>query len=223
MAIEPGNVTPEKEPRRRLRLASLRGRGDGAPAEAPETPETPPAEAADEAAAPRDDERPAGRAPKEKRRSGGAGAFLKTNARLVVALVLLVLGVVLVILGWYGAAHTNILTEQIPYFISGGLLGMALIIVAGVVGSSASLERENREMRRELTRAMRAAPAERRSSPYPLSAVPSAQDGHVYVVPGGRSFHFAGCPLVEGKNGSELSIEDAMASGFATCKLCGPD
>jgi len=152
----------------------------------------------------------------------GVQAFVLENVRLVAALAMLVLGIVLVILGWYGAAHTNILTEQIPYLISGGLLGMALIIVAGVIGSSASLERENREVRRDLARALGAERVEQFvANPGPRRS--SAGNGRVYVVPGGRSFHVAGCPIVEGKDGTELELSEALRAGFATCKLCGPD
>ena len=148
-------------------------------------------------------------------------AFLAENVRLVLAVVLLVIGVILVLLGWYGAAHTNILTEQIPYLISGGLLGMALIIVAGVIGSSASLSRENREMHRDLAGAIGSTPAT------PLRSVPSPRsapaDGRAYIVPGGHSYHLAGCPIIEGKNGSDMSIDEATSAGYTTCKLCGPD
>ena len=146
--------------------------------------------------------------------------FVAANARILISLGLLGIGVVLVILGWYGAAHTNILTEQIPYFISGGLLGMALIIVAGIVGSSASLSRENREMHRDLTSAIGSGVVgQLRSVPSPKRA-PS---GGVYLVPGGHSFHQAGCPIVEGKNSTELSLDEAQSAGYTTCKLCGPD
>ena len=59
--------------------------------------------------------------PKRARRRIDWRAFLRENARLLITFALLAAGVVFVILGWYGAAHTNILTEQIPYLISGGL------------------------------------------------------------------------------------------------------
>jgi hypothetical protein len=148
--------------------------------------------------------------------------FVRLNARILIALALLVLGVVLVLLGWYGAANTNILTEQIPYFISGGLLGMALIIVAGIVGSSASLSRENRDMHRDLTNVIGSS-----SGGGQLRSVPSpkrpASNGGVYLVPGGHSFHQAGCPIVEGKHSTELSLEEALSAGYTACKLCGPD
>jgi hypothetical protein len=149
----------------------------------------------------------------------GAKEFVLENLRVLGAVILLIVGIVFVILGWYGAANTNILTEQIPYLISGGLLGVALIIVAGFLGSSASLERENRELRRDLMRAMSSmgsmgGRAEIRSGN------PSG-DGQVFVVSGGRSYHFAGCPIVEGKESSALAVGEALRSGYESCKLCG--
>ena len=41
------------------------------------------------------------------------------------------LGALLIVAGWWGASGTRDLTEQIPYLISGGLLGIALVI-AGI-------------------------------------------------------------------------------------------
>src|SRR5207253_7406883 len=81
-------------------------------------------------------------------------AFARTNARALVAVGFFITGIVLLLLGWYGAAHTNILTEQIPYLISGGLLGLGLIIVAGVMAAGASQERSTDDLRREIARAL---------------------------------------------------------------------
>src|SRR5436190_2991311 len=41
------------------------------------------------------------------------------------------LGLVLVILGWWGAANTPYDFEQLPYLISGGLFGIALCLLGG--------------------------------------------------------------------------------------------
>jgi hypothetical protein len=171
------------------------------------------------------EERPAkqDRSPKAKRGGNKISDFVRANPRLVASIALLVVGIIFVILGWYGAAYTNILTEQIPYLISGGLLGAALIIVAGFLASSASLERENRELRRDLVRAIGSMPARGSNSGVnTLSAAPSS-DGQVFVVAGGRSFHVAGCPLVEGKDATPMEERKAIDSGYASCKLCGTD
>src|SRR3982751_805565 len=63
-----------------------------------------------------------------RRRTG----FVVTDRTLLtVGSILMPLGLVLVLLAWYGAAHTTRVFEQIPYMISGGLLGIVLVIAGG--------------------------------------------------------------------------------------------
>src|SRR4051812_39938027 len=63
-----------------------------------------------------------------RRRTG----FVVTDRMLLTAgSILMPLGAVLVLLGWYGSAHTTRVFEQIPYLISGGLLGIGFVIAGG--------------------------------------------------------------------------------------------
>jgi peptidoglycan biosynthesis protein MviN/MurJ (putative lipid II flippase) len=48
----------------------------------------------------------------------------------------IVLGFVIMALGWYGASHTAREIEQIPYLISGGLVGLGLVIVGALLLAS---------------------------------------------------------------------------------------
>lgn len=50
---------------------------------------------------------------------------------------LVVIGFALMTLGWWGAAHTHREIEQIPYLISGGLLGLALVVLGGLLLATA--------------------------------------------------------------------------------------
>src|SRR5437660_736369 len=53
------------------------------------------------------------------------GQLIVTERWLVVAGgILMPLGLVFTLLGWYGAAHTTRLFEQVPYLISGGIIGL---------------------------------------------------------------------------------------------------
>lgn len=61
-------------------------------------------------------------------RTGGAGP---ARTLLVVGGVLVGLGAILIVLAWIGAANTTDVFEQIPYMISGGLLGLALVFIGG--------------------------------------------------------------------------------------------
>src|SRR4051794_250263 len=58
------------------------------------------------------------------------GELVVTERWLVVAGgVMMPLGAILIVFGGDGAAHTSRLFEQVPYLISGGLLGLALIVL----------------------------------------------------------------------------------------------
>lgn len=57
-------------------------------------------------------------------------------------------GFVCILLGWYGASHSPYLYQEIPYLISGGLLGVALVIGGGTLVRSAWNLRQVEEDRR---------------------------------------------------------------------------
>jgi uncharacterized membrane protein len=52
---------------------------------------------------------------------------------LVPGSVAVLLGFVVMTLGWVGASHTARQIEQIPYLISGGLIGLALVVLGGIL------------------------------------------------------------------------------------------
>jgi hypothetical protein len=62
------------------------------------------------------------------------------------------LGVVAIILGWYGAAHSAYLFQEVPYLISGGLLGVALVAGGGFLFFAAWLVRMIEENRKYAAR-----------------------------------------------------------------------
>lgn len=72
-------------------------------------------------------------------------AGLATRARsgdllrmlLLPAAVLVVGGFALMVLGWWGAAHTHRQIEQIPYLISGGLIGLGMVLLGGLLLTTA--------------------------------------------------------------------------------------
>lgn len=47
--------------------------------------------------------------------------------------VAVLLGFVVMLLGWFGAARSSREIEQIPYLISGGLIGLALVVLGGLL------------------------------------------------------------------------------------------
>src|SRR5438128_8290131 len=65
---------------------------------------------------------------------------------------LVVAGIVLVVIGWAGTSRTVLVAGQIPYVVSGGLLGLGLIFLGGFLYFGywlALLVREGRGRREE--------------------------------------------------------------------------
>ena len=154
-------------------------------------------------------------------RGNGVMRLITENPRIVAAIALLACGIVFVMLGWYGAANTNIITEQIPYLISGGLLGLGLIIVSGILAANAMSEHKTDELRRDLLRTIGALPV---GDVGARNGAGPSESARVLVLPDGHSFHLPGCPIIEGKDGiREMAPRQAMSTGLAACKLCGPE
>ncbi len=60
---------------------------------------------------------------------------------LVTGIVLMPLGLVLVLAGWFGASGTTEFSSQIPYVLSGGVLGLGLTVVGAALFLRYSLAR----------------------------------------------------------------------------------
>jgi hypothetical protein len=83
-------------------------------------------------------------------RLAGVRRSLTSNPRflLTVAASMMTMGVTAILLGWFGAARSTLLEEQVPYLISGGLLGVALATIGALLLFTHWLTvsiRENRE------------------------------------------------------------------------------
>jgi hypothetical protein len=162
----------------------------------------------------------------------------------VVAAVLLPLGLVFVFLGWYGASRTPYLFEQVPYLVSGGLLGLGFVVTGGCVlfGSwIARTAREQavrdeslidavREMREELVRLrlsvpepVPAPPVQRgRRKAAPAAAPTNGSGRHDLVATArGSMLHRSDCAIVTGRDDVH-GVTDPDAEGLRPCRLCDP-
>lgn len=139
-------------------------------------------------------------------------------------ILLALVGFVLLFLGWNGAASYNFLPAQFPYLISGGLAGLALV----VLGSALLIVQNAREERAILLHAL----AEIREAvergavggaPVATTALFADADAAGLVVAGGSSFHRPNCRLVEGRGALQtMMVDQAEARGLVPCRSCDP-
>lgn len=139
---------------------------------------------------------------------------------LYVGGVLMPLGVLLIVLGWVGASRTPLVFEQTPYLISGGLLGLGLVIGGGFIyfGYWQSLRiQDSRQQSRDL-----AAAVSRLETL--LGSAGVGAGGRVaaaYVAtPSGSIFHRPDCTVVAGRD--DLTSVDPATTKLDSCRICSP-
>ena len=129
--------------------------------------------------------------------------------------------------GWNGAASYDEIEAQFPYLISGGLAGLALVVIGvGVMviqsqrADRVQLEANLHELRQILER-MTGAPRGTGAPGDPGGAgVPAAEAA--LVVAGPNAYHRPSCKLVAGRDLATMSAEQAEATGLEPCRTCAP-
>lgn len=58
---------------------------------------------------------------------------LRNTWQVVLGSLLIPLGVIFILLAWYGAAHARVVQQQIPYLISGAFIGLGCMVVGGLL------------------------------------------------------------------------------------------
>ena len=134
-------------------------------------------------------------------------------------LVLAGLGLLAIGIGWNGAAGQLALLGQMPYLISGGLLGLALVILgaAMLIVQSAREDRAMLEAKLDLLAeaVLEAGGRTRPDAPGDVSGL---------VVAGTASYHVPGCRLVDGREETTyLTPQEAVGRGLKPCRVCQPE
>jgi hypothetical protein len=152
------------------------------------------------------------------------------SIRPVLGWILVGLGVVALFLGWYGVSGESLVAKQLPYLASGGLIGVALVVLGGRFMMIQDLRRDSGRLDRletmvnELHAALLARPdAPGRVARGNVDVVSANGSSDYMVLPGGQSFHVPGCPMLEGKEkASKIRPTTAAKRGLMPCPLCEP-
>jgi hypothetical protein len=142
--------------------------------------------------------------------------------------VLVPFGLLVMILGWYGASHTGYLFEQIPYVISGGLIGLGLVLVGSFAYFAYWLTRIFHQQREQADRTIAVLERlESRLGDLPASVAsssagrPARNGGAQFVATAsGSMFHLPDCAVVA--NRPKLRKVRGDEAGMEPCKLCDP-
>jgi hypothetical protein len=164
-------------------------------------------------------------------RVGGGRFRLEERILMVAGGVIAPLGVIVVLFGWWGAAHTPYVFEQVPYLISGGLLGLGMVFLGAFLYFThwvTQLVKEQRAQSEAVLDALQALTDEvtagRARTPRAAGAVangarPDAAARSLVATERGSMAHRPECVVVAGKG--ELRTV-TTADGLTACKLCEP-
>ena len=185
------------------------------------------------------------RLPGRLRRLRPANLDMRNTWPILAGAILLPLGLAFIVLAWSGAAHGRVDQQQIPYLVSGGIGGLALVMIGCFfywahwlyrIYDQADLHhqealQEQREMMRALIDALAAGGTNRfggsESEPQHGATAPVSANGaagaRVFVATQtGTNFHTAACPMVANRGGGLRTVTEGEAEQMKPCRVCEP-
>ena len=151
--------------------------------------------------------------------------WIVTSRRALLGWGLALLGAVALFLGWYGVSGNALTAKQLPYVVSGGLVGVALVVLAAAVLATDDIRRQLARVRQMESKVtvlydllIEGDPA---MAEEPTSA--DVRTDALVAVPGGTSFHRSTCGLVAGKAEARRVTPRAISErGLKPCRICDP-
>lgn len=154
---------------------------------------------------------------------------LRNTLPIVLGAILIPLGIAAIILGWNGAANGRVDQQQIPYLISGGILGLAGVIIGcfaywshwlyRIYDQSDLHHQEAMGQQAELIRAL----LEQRAAGTALTSSGASTNGAGFVAtPTGTNYHVPGCPMIANRATSLRPVSQLEATEMRPCRVCEP-
>ena len=132
----------------------------------------------------------------------------------ILGLFFCVAGFVAIAFGWNGSAKSAFVDVQFPFLISGGLGGLALVLL----GVGLLVMAQFRDERIHLAEQLQLVGAV-----ISKAAAPGGPAAGGEVVAGKSTYHRPDCRLVEGKTDLDrVSVEVARLQGLSPCRVCNP-
>jgi hypothetical protein len=155
-------------------------------------------------------------------KSGGGGM---ERWLMIVGAGLVVVGIPVIVLGWYGASRTPYVFEQLPYVISGGMLGLALAVVGGLFYFAYWITRQIQETRRQSDQTQQSLSEIKDLLAKGVIATTAEKahatgNGSFVATEKGTMFHKSDCVVVQGRD--DLRTVEPDRDGLEPCKICEP-
>lgn len=134
-------------------------------------------------------------------------------------LVAIIIGFVVIAKAWDGAASINFITGQLPYLLSGGFLGLGLVVTGAVLLLLATVRAERQLLTEKLDQVTTLLGRNLSNLAYSANGKSTGPQ----VVSGATVYHLPECKILQGKEGlATVSVEQAAAEGLSPCRVCNP-
>ncbi|MDQ4026332.1 MAG: hypothetical protein M3217_12725 [Actinomycetota bacterium] len=144
----------------------------------------------------------------------------RVQAGRILGLVFVTAGFVVVGKAWDGAASINFTTGQFPYLLSGGFMGLGLIVTGCTLLLLSTVRGERQVMTDKLDEVTKLLGRTLNRMQLSGNGVPGSAE---QVVAGESVYHRAECKILQGKTGvTTLTVEQAAAEGLTPCRVCEP-
>lgn len=129
-------------------------------------------------------------------------------------------GFVIIGVAWNGSASINFVQGQMPYLLSGGFLGLGLIVTGCVLLMLSSVRAERQVMTDLFSEMSRLLSRNLARSQFSSNG---SGDTEGQVVATDTTYHRSGCRVLQGKQSlTTVTVQQADAEGLAPCRVCDP-
>jgi hypothetical protein len=133
---------------------------------------------------------------------------------------LVVIGIVIIAKAWDGSASKTRVDSQMPYLLSGGFLGLGMIVTGCTLLLLSTVRAERQLMSEKYDEMARL--LSRNLGRLSIGSNGSGSNTE-QVVAGGDAYHRSDCTILKGKsNLTTLSVAQATAEGLQPCRACDP-
>jgi hypothetical protein len=152
----------------------------------------------------------------QSRVQAGFGRF---GGRL--SIVIIGIGLAAIGIAWNGAAGNSLIAAQFPYLVSGGLIGISLVMIGTAMMVMQAYREERTRLELKLDQLIVAVT---KSGGIGGGGTAAPKDLTGLVVAGSASYHVPGCRLVDGREEVDyLTPEEARARFLQPCRVCAPE
>jgi hypothetical protein len=156
---------------------------------------------------------------------------LRNSWQVLAGSILIPLGVVLIMIGWYGAAHARVVQQQIPYMVSGSFVGLGCMVVGGFLFwghwlyrmyDQAELHHEEQQRLLELIAAGLRLPAGVGAGVGPGAEDRGDATAGFYATTSGSVYHRPDCAVIAHHPDDLRTVGPGGLAGLRPCQICLP-